>query len=100
MGRKKIAKPSAENLLEIVSKMLVPASILADFDIYDAKENSVQWTIELREEMGRELMKPKYGYELVLEYKDIFTLENERNQEIIWACIETRSTKSDTDPGY
>lgn len=44
------------------------------------------------EEMGRELMNPKYGYGLVREYKDIFTLENERNHEIIWACIETRST--------
>ena len=44
------------------------------------------------EEMGRELMKPEYGYGLVPEYKDIFTLENERNSEIIWACNETRST--------
>ncbi len=44
------------------------------------------------EETGRELMKPEYGYALVPEYKNIFTLENERNSEIIWACIETRST--------
>lgn len=37
------------------------------------------------EEMGRELMKPEYGYELVDEYKDIFTLANEKNSETIWA---------------
>lgn len=34
----------------------------------------------------RELMKPEYGFELVPEYKDIFTLANEKNPEIIWAC--------------
>src|SRR5690625_719729 len=37
------------------------------------------------EEMGRELMKPEYGYELVDEYKNIFTLANEKNSETIWA---------------
>lgn len=38
---------------------------------------------------GRELMNPKYGYSLVSEYKDIFTLANEKNNETIWAvnCI-------------
>lgn len=39
------------------------------------------------EKVGRELMKPEYGYALVPEYKDIFTIENERNSEIIWAVI-------------
>lgn len=41
------------------------------------------------EEMGRELMKPEYGYALVPEYKDIFTLANEKNSETIWGinCI-------------
>ena len=38
-------------------------------------------------ECGRELMKPEYGYELVRNYKDIFTLENEGNAETIWAAI-------------
>lgn len=37
------------------------------------------------EACGRELMKADYGYALVDDYKDIFTLENERNAEIIWA---------------
>ena len=37
------------------------------------------------ESMGRELMKPEYGYSLVSEYADIFTLANEKNAEIIWA---------------
>lgn len=44
------------------------------------------------EACGRELMKPEYGYDLVEHYKDIFTLENEKNEEIIWACQCTRST--------
>lgn len=36
---------------------------------------------------GRELMKPEYGYDLMKNYKDIFTLENEGNVETIWACV-------------
>lgn len=44
------------------------------------------------EACGRELIKPTYGYGLVNQYKDIFTLENEKNEEIIWACQCTRST--------
>lgn len=43
-----------------------------------------QW--DKAEAEGRELMKPEYGFELVPEYKDIFTLANEKNPEIIWAC--------------
>lgn len=39
-------------------------------------------------EIGKELMKPEYGYELVRKYKDIFTLANEGNKETIWACTE------------
>ena len=39
-------------------------------------------------EVGKELMNPEYGYELVPNYKDIFTLENEGNKETIWACTE------------
>lgn len=46
---------------------------------------------EKAEECGRELMKAEYGYSLVPEYKDIFTLENEKNAEIIWACQCSRS---------
>lgn len=42
-----------------------------------------QW--DKAEEMGRELMQPEYGYGLVAEYKDIFTLANEKNKETIWA---------------
>lgn len=36
-------------------------------------------------ECGRELMKPEYGYDLVSHYADIFTLENEGNDETIYA---------------
>lgn len=42
-------------------------------------------------ECGRELMKPEYGYKLMENYKDIFTLENEGNPESIWACVCSRS---------
>ena len=41
-------------------------------------------------EVGNELMKSDYGYQLVDDYKDIFTLENEGNKETIWACTEDR----------
>jgi len=44
------------------------------------------------EACGRELMKSDYGYALVPDYQDIFTFENEKNREIIWACQCTRST--------
>lgn len=43
------------------------------------------------EECGRELMKPEYGYALVPDYADIFTLENEKNEEIIWAVQCSRN---------
>lgn len=43
------------------------------------------------EEIGRELMKPEYGYELMPTYKSIFTLENEGNNEIIYASTANSS---------
>lgn len=43
-------------------------------------------------EVGRELMKSNYKLDLVPEYKDIFTLENEKNEEIIFAAQCSRST--------
>lgn len=36
---------------------------------------------------GRELTSSKYGFDLMPEYKDIFTLENEGNKEIIWSAV-------------
>lgn len=42
------------------------------------------------EQCGRELMKPEYGYGLMDNYADIFTLENEGNKEIVFACVEKR----------
>lgn len=44
------------------------------------------------EACGRELMKSEYGYDLVPSYKNIFTLENEKNSEIIYACVEERGS--------
>jgi hypothetical protein len=37
------------------------------------------------ETVGRELMRPEYGYALMPTYKDIFTLENEKNAETIFS---------------
>ncbi len=45
---------------------------------------------------ARELMNPKYGFNLVPEYKDIFTLENEGNEEIIWAITCDRTSSINT----
>jgi hypothetical protein len=39
------------------------------------------------EKMGRELMKPEYGYKLMTNYNDIFTLANEKNAETIYSGI-------------
>lgn len=36
-------------------------------------------------EVAHELMNTKYGYGLMKSYSDIFTLENERNKEIVYA---------------
>lgn len=47
-----------------------------------------QWS--KAEECGRELMKNEYGYGLMDNYADIFSLENEGNKEIIFACVEQR----------
>ncbi len=45
---------------------------------------------------ARELMDPKYGFDLMEEYKDIFTLENEGNKEIIWAITCDRVSSINT----
>ena len=45
---------------------------------------------------ARELMDPKYGYDLMEHYKDIFTLENEGNCEIIKAVTCNRNTLAAT----
>jgi hypothetical protein len=52
MGRKKLEKPSAETLNYTLSRMLVPANILENFDIFGAEEFKERWVIELREKEG------------------------------------------------
>ena len=37
------------------------------------------------EQMAREIMKPEYSYALLENYKDIFSIENEMNNEVILA---------------
>jgi len=53
MGRKRKEAPPVEKLYDTVSRMLVPAHILQDFDIYDAQESKSRWVIEMREKEGR-----------------------------------------------
>jgi hypothetical protein len=37
------------------------------------------------ETIGRELLKPEYGYDLVPDYHSLFTLAGEKNREVIYA---------------
>ena len=52
MGRKKLERSSVESLFSTVSSMLVPAHILAYFEIWDAREHKERWVIEMREKEG------------------------------------------------
>ena len=53
MGRKRKEKPSIELMYSKISSILVPESILKDFDIYDAQESKARWVIEMREKDDR-----------------------------------------------
>ena len=53
MGRKRLTRPPVDELYATVSKMLVPAFILEDFEIHGATESLSKWVIELREKEGR-----------------------------------------------
>jgi hypothetical protein len=63
MGRKRKESPPVEKLYDTVSRTLVPAHILKDFDIYDAQESKRRWVIEMRE---KETRVP----EVLLSYSD------------------------------
>ena len=45
---------------------------------------------------ARELRNAKYGYGLQDEYKDVFTIENEGNSEIIWAATCSKVAYANT----
>jgi len=53
MGRKPKEAPAVEHLYDTISHMLVPAHILQDFDIYDARESKNRWVIDMREKQDR-----------------------------------------------
>lgn len=55
---------------------------------------TAQW--DKAEAVGKELTKPEYGYELVTQYRDIFTAENQGNKETIWAVNCLRGTNIQT----
>jgi hypothetical protein len=52
MGRKRLERQSVESLFSTVSSMLVPAHILAYFEIWDAHEYKERWVIDMREKAG------------------------------------------------
>jgi len=52
MGRKKLERASVDALFSTVSTMLVPAHILAYFEIWNAHEYKERWVIEMREKEG------------------------------------------------
>ncbi len=83
-----------DNLLE--ATRLLPARHRYGSENYGRFHRGVAYTILMKLYMheknwekaiacGRELMKPEYGYDLVKHYPDIFTLENEGNDETIYA---------------
>jgi hypothetical protein len=53
MGRKRLKRPEVEQINTMISSMLVPAHILAYFEIWDAQESRERWVIEMREKEGK-----------------------------------------------
>lgn len=106
---KSIPRPTKEAMVNFIKDELLkaievlPAKYDAGSTKYGRFTKGLAYTVLLKLYMheenwaeaikvGRELMKPEYGYQLVPEYKDIFTLENEKNSEIIFAAQCSRAT--------
>lgn len=53
MGRKKKSRPPLESLLNDICRMMVPAHILSDFEVYGSEEYSEYYQIDLREKEGK-----------------------------------------------
>lgn len=102
LGDKVIPRPTKEWMVDFIEKELkdaakdLPAAYEANSQNYGRFTRGLAYTVLMKLYMhekrwseavaaGRELMKAEYGYSLVPRYKDIFTLENEKNSEIIWA---------------
>ena len=102
-----ISRPTKEWMVSFIEESLKNAALYlpARYDAGDSNygrfTKGLAYTILMKlymheqdwtraEAIGRELEKPEYGYELVTNYKDIFTLENEKNREIIFAVQEDR----------
>lgn len=102
-----IKRPTAEWMVTFIKEELGKAISVLPFK-YDAKDGNygrftkgLAYTVLMKlymhekewreaEKIGRELMKSDYGYDLLSEYKNIFQLEYEKNQEIIYAVQEDR----------
>lgn len=83
---------------DLKAAMILPATYKPSDNKYGRFTRGLAYTVLMKLYMhesnwaeaikcGRELMKPEYGYALMNNYKDIFTLENEGNSEAIWSCI-------------
>jgi hypothetical protein len=106
-----IERVSEEEMQEFIETNLKDAAAVLPYDIHSTRENKYssddygrfhkglanfalmkfymlmeRW--DDAEKMGRELMKPEYGYRLMPDYNGIFTLGNEKNAEIIYAGIQ------------
>lgn len=108
LGEEILERPTREWMAQYIETELteaikdLPANYKASDEKYGRFTAGLAYTVlmklymhegnwEKAEMCGRELMKSEYGYSLVSKYKDIFTLENEKNSEIIWACQCSRS---------
>jgi hypothetical protein len=67
MGQKKKSRPSPDTLLDTISRMLVPAYILENFEIYGSTEFSSCWVIELREKENRIPLELKECLDVVFD---------------------------------
>lgn len=102
-----ISRPTKERMVSFIEESLNYAALYLP-EKYDAADHyygrftkGLAYTILMKlymleknwakaEAIGRELQKKEYGYELIDNYKDLFTLEYEKNQEIIFAVQEDR----------
>ena len=104
LGEQIISRASQEEMVSFIEKDLraaiavLPATYKVTDNNYGRFTRGLAYTVLMKlymhekewakaEECGRELMKPEYGYGLMDNYKDIFTLENEGNIETIWAAV-------------
>jgi len=103
MGRKRLERPSTDDIFSTVSNMLVPAHVLEHFEIWDAHEYSDRWVIEMREKEGF-IPQALSGYDHVVfdgYTNPVETLSHSFVCKPIWLKLYRRRYKrSNTDTHY